>query len=174
MKGKYHTLNIVLTVLFVVLLMGNIPSAIAAAYSYGKEQEWSRDYEKKYELVGDMSLELIGDEYKEEKRRGYLYYRLVLPVENIGRHNLTADDVYVQMEGANYSDVYQYSEPFDAEGNLLIWENKEIIPSMQQGGMEKVFQIKKGTEQVQVTVYMSSEDYFEEKNGETVTFFLGE
>lgn len=170
MKGKYRIINIVLTIVLVLLLIVNTLVAIGMGLSEREDKEWETSYER----VGDLHFEKIGDEYEEEKRKGYSYYRLMLPVQNTGRRNMTADDLYIQVEGEDYSEVYEYYTPYDENESDLIRYNKEILPSMQKGELEKVFWIQKGTEQVHVTFYTGREDYYAEENGEEIIVALPE
>lgn len=123
------------------------------------------DYISYARSAGEPYLEKIGTQYEGNARAGYTYYRVHVPVFSAGTQALSQEyDLYMDAEGADYSDVQMYYPSYDQE-DIFTYSNVEIVPPGQKGELTQVIQIRDGVSNIRVTVYAYGDDYYNEKNG---------
>lgn len=116
---------------------------------------------------GAPYLEKLGKQYEENAQAGYTFYRVHVPVVSAGTTELSPEyDLYMNAEGQEYSDVQSYYHSGDEQENMFTYTNIEILPPGQKGELTEVILVRDGVEQISVTVYATSDDYYNEKNGQ--------
>lgn len=114
-------------------------------------------------------LEEIGREYEGNAKAGYSFYRVHVPVISVGTAELSPEyDLYMEAEGEEYDDVesyYDYDSDSEQE-NMFTYTNVELLPAGQKGELTEVLLIQDGVEAISLTVYATSDEYYNEENGQ--------
>lgn len=125
-------------------------------------------------LNGTITMDCIGKTYKDNAKSGYTYYQIHVPIQNQG--NCAFDFFYhvgLDVEGEEYGDVYSYGEKSSLRMDFRSCCN-DLIPPGLFGTAQPVYLIRDGVKEVYVTYYEDMDDYFDRKNGETVTLTVPE
>ena len=168
---KHNAARAVLSVLIVLVFLFDIfwmIGTIGIAVEDSSSVDDSLLYLTSVEVDGSPRLETIGTTYEGNARAGYTYYRLHIPVLSVGTNALWPEyDLYMDVEGDDYDDVeryYNYEEE-ETQPDIFVGTNREIIPSGRRGELTEVLQIRDGAGRIYVTVYPTSDDYYNETNG---------
>lgn len=168
--SKNIAAKIVLIVLIVLVSIFDVfwlIGTLGVALEQNQDGTINTDYISYMKLTGEPYLEEIGSQYEGNAQAGYTYYRVHVPVLSAGTTELSAEyDLYLEAEGEDYSDVQSYYESYDEDQeDIFTYSNVEILPPGQEGELTEILQIKDGVSEISLTVYPTSQDYYNETNG---------
>lgn len=168
MRGKYHTANIILTVVLILALVFHVLTSFVIGMTEIDSANWN--YRRAVELTGEIYAEKIGPEYQGNKKAGYEFYRIKAGIRNIGTEMLYPQaDLILSLEGEEYDDVLYYYEDYE-EKSAFVRDNEPVIPAGQTGVSELIVQVRDGVSEIRAVYYEDYADYGDEESGQT--FFI--
>lgn len=153
---KGFILVLCLAVLLVWFVNTVVWDAIDETYNSGNE-----DIGAVGKVSGEAEIRLLGTTYEGNAKNGYSYYLISVPVTNVGDDIFEEEyDLSIRLEAESYNDIEEYYDDFEYDALLSACEN--VIPVGLSGMASRVYLIRDGVEQVTLSFYSRSEDYYDE------------
>lgn len=162
-RSRFFVANIVLGAIFAVALLISLVITFSVGEVFDQlspgdgwldawtdlfdsDDSYGDDVRYTLPVVQETSAQLLGSEYQgKEAYEGYQFCMVKLLIHNAGTRCLSPEYMDFTCEGEAADDVYMdYS--FNDYDNLIIYNNREVIPACQTGWVEQLLQVKEGVD----------------------------
>jgi hypothetical protein len=152
-----------MTVILVFLLINLVPMVIGGVAVLWEDIDTELNYTGALGVfTGDISMEYLGQMYQGNAQNGYSYYRISIPIRNVGEEEFNESyDLYLDVQGEDYDDVKNYYTSGSSSDFTYVCRN--VIPVGLSGVAQKVVLIKDGVDEVDVRYYYDSDSYYDGK-----------
>lgn len=162
-RSRFFVANIVLGAIFAVALLISLVITFSVGEVFDQlspgdgwldawtdlfdsDDSYGDDVRYTLPVVQETSAQLLGSEYQgKEAYAGYQFCMVKLLIHNSGTRCLSPEYLDIACEGEAADDVYMDYSLNDYD-NLIIYNNREVIPACQTGWVEQLLQVKEGVD----------------------------